>query len=72
MVKKKIKYTLIRVKFCKTASLSTVLLFFITLASCLDSRWIPAFIYGLILYLITVLPAIYLKQYEAEGEVKHG
>ena len=69
-MKKKVRYTLIRVKFCRTAVVSTVLLWIIALASCLDSRWTPAFVCSLVLYLITVLPAIYLKQYEEEAE-KH-
>jgi len=69
-MKKKVRYTLIRVKFCRTAVVSTVLLWIIALASCLDSRWTPAFVYALVLYVITVLPAIYLKQYEEEAE-KH-
>ena len=69
-MKRKVRYTLIRVKFCRTAMMSTFLLLVVALASCFDSRWTPCFVCALILYVITVLPAIYLKQYEEEAE-KH-
>jgi hypothetical protein len=51
----------VRVKFCKTAWIMLFLLLGIASISCYDIRVFPLFVFGLAVWLVTIVPAFYLE-----------
>ena len=63
---RKIKRYVVRVKLCRTGGVMSFIVFFIAMITCFIPAYYPIFIFALILYLLTILPAIYVEKYQEE------
>jgi hypothetical protein len=64
---RKIKKYIVRVKLCRTGAVMSFIVFFIAMITCLIPAYYPIFIFALIDYLITILPAIYVEEFQEDS-----
>ena len=63
------KFYRIRVKLCKAGFFMTIIVFVFAFLSCLSSMLIPLFIFLLVDWVITIVPAFYVEVVEKESSV---
>jgi sterol desaturase/sphingolipid hydroxylase (fatty acid hydroxylase superfamily) len=63
---KKVRIYRIRMHLCKTGILLLLLSFVLAVASIYEPRFIPLFIFCLVDYVITVIPAFYIEDLEVQ------
>jgi len=49
---------------CRTGMFMSFIVFFLAMVTCLVPAYYPAFIFSLIDYILTILPAIYVEKRE--------